>query len=407
MPAKSRYLTTQEACELLGVTPATLYAYVSRGLIRSEAVAGNHRARRYHAEDVDTLRQRKEQRRNPARAAETALNWGTPVLESALTLITEERLYYRGYAALDLARTRSIEEVAGLMWAGRLAAPSEGVAPARVSVDLFGGLPALSVTQRLYIALAVAAEDDLHAYDLSAPRAAETGRSILRLMAGVLAGRDASEDDIATLLTNQWRPGDRAARQLISAALVLCVDHELSASSFTARVVASAASNPYRVVIAGLAALEGARHGGNLSRVRALLRDVGEPERARQTVADWLRRGESIPGFGHPLYPHGDPRARLLLDLLREAYSDAPAVRLVDATIAVVQEATGTAPNIDLALTMMEDALKLPRDSGFGLFALGRTVGWIAHAIEQYAIPTLIRPRAKYIGPPPRSTEND
>jgi citrate synthase len=289
-----------------------------------------------------------------------------------------------------------------LMWTGSLDAPPQ-TAPMRVDIDLFASLPALTVTQRLYVALAAAAESDLLAYDLAAARVAETGRSIMRLMAGVLAEHHDDTLDVASLLASSWCPNDPAARSLISAALVLCVDHELSASSFTARVVASAASNPYRVVIAGLAALEGARHGGNLSRVRALLHDAGEPEQARQTVGDWLRRGEHIPGFGHSLYPHGDPRAHLLLDLLHESYPDAPALGLIDTLIGVTEAAIGIGPNVDLALTALEEVLALPRDAGFGLFALGRTVGWIGHAIEQYAIPSLIRPRAKYIGPPPHA----
>ena len=100
-----RYLTADEAADLLGVSKATLYAYVSRGLIRSEESGTQSRARRYLAEDVRKLRERKEYRRNPAQVAQDALHWGTPLLDSALTLITDDGLYYRGHDALTLART--------------------------------------------------------------------------------------------------------------------------------------------------------------------------------------------------------------------------------------------------------------------------------------------------------------
>src|SRR5262249_29294563 len=116
--AKDQYLTAQEATKELGVSAATLYAYVSRGLIRSEPVDGKKRVRRYHREDLQRLKERKELRRNPAKLAEQALHWGAPVLESAITLIANGRLYYRGHDVLSLAATRAVEEVAGLILLG-------------------------------------------------------------------------------------------------------------------------------------------------------------------------------------------------------------------------------------------------------------------------------------------------
>src|SRR5579883_3353896 len=115
------HLTAQQAARELGVSPATLYAYVSRGLIRSEPSAGR-RARLYRRQDIELLKSRKAARRNPLDAAERNLSWGLPVLESALTLISEGRLYYRGYDAAALALARSVEEVAALMWEGELKA---------------------------------------------------------------------------------------------------------------------------------------------------------------------------------------------------------------------------------------------------------------------------------------------
>ena len=115
-PSMSKYLSAQEAANALGVKTATLYAYVSRGLIRSEQVGGSIRNRRYHAEDVQRQKQKQEQRRNPASAATHALQWGSPVLESALTLIADGRLLYRGQDAIALSRSHTFEQVAALLW---------------------------------------------------------------------------------------------------------------------------------------------------------------------------------------------------------------------------------------------------------------------------------------------------
>src|SRR6185503_10200847 len=112
------WLDAKEATKLLGVNRATLYAYVSRGFIRSEAVPGKPRERRYAREDVERLRMRAEERRNPEKTAENALRWGVPVLESSITLIDDGALYYRGHDVATLARERTIEEVASLIWTG-------------------------------------------------------------------------------------------------------------------------------------------------------------------------------------------------------------------------------------------------------------------------------------------------
>src|SRR2546423_9638990 len=109
--APSRYLTSEEAADALSVTRATLYAYTSRGQLRSEAVPGQPRERRYFRDDVERLRDRKEARRDPAKAAARGLHWGSPVPESAITLIHDGKLYYRGRDALKLARYQTSEEV--------------------------------------------------------------------------------------------------------------------------------------------------------------------------------------------------------------------------------------------------------------------------------------------------------
>src|SRR5262249_55432400 len=270
--ANVRYITAKEAAALLGVKEATLYAYVSRGLIRSEAISDAPRQRLYLAEDVQKLAARKVQRRDPAKVARDALHWGTPMLESALTLITEDTLRSRGPDALKLARTHTLHEVAPLPWTGSL----------KQAEQLFATKPLLArrtwpsagahllTLQGLQVALALAATDDLRAYDLHPEAIAQTGARILWLMAAVAASADTLDTTIAGTLAQAWQPGTAA---LLNAALVLCADHELNSSAFTARVVASAEANPYAVVLAGLAALGGFQHGGATEQAAAFLRE--------------------------------------------------------------------------------------------------------------------------------------
>lgn len=403
----SRYLTASQAARELSIRVPTLYAYVSRGWIRSEQAGGTRRERRYNAEDVQRLKERKEQRHNPSRVAEQALHWGAPVLESSLTLIADGKLYYRGYDVLSLAGQYSIEQVAALLWTGDLA----------VDVGyLFGRTPHtqaeqlerrlcdaahLSIIERFQLALATE-EEDAAGYDLRPNAVAQTGAHILQRLASVAAGKGGGRGGIARRLQEAWAPKSGEAARLLDAALVLCADHELNISAFTARCVASTGASPYAAVVAALAALQGPKHGGATRRVEALVREIATPGRARSVLANRLKRGEAIPGFGHALYPEGDPRGRLLLEMTADAF---PRSRRAALGKTIVREAfnlIGEHPTVDLALVVLAQTLGLPDESPIALFALGRTVGWVAHAIEQYPLDRLIRPRARYVGPPPR-----
>ncbi|HEX2742018.1 MAG TPA: citrate synthase, partial [Rubrobacter sp.] len=180
------------------------------------------------------------------------------------------------------------------------------------------------------------------------------------------------------------------------------VDHELPVSTFAARCVASSEATPYAVVLAGLAALGGVKHGGEIELVEAFLREVEDTGDARAVISGRLRRGERIPGFGHSLYPEGDPRGAALLRLTAEAYPEGPAVALHEAVAGEVLQLMGELPTVDFALATVSRVLGLPAGGALALFALGRTVGWIGHAIEQYQSDSLIRPRARYVGEQPR-----
>ena len=402
---EERYLSAGRAAEELGVGLATLYAYVSRGMVRSEAVEGKRRNRRYRAEDVRRLKERKRRRRDPDGVMEGALHWGTPVLESGITLIDGGRLYYRGRDVVALAEGSTIEGVAALIWTG-----DEAMAPALFPPEISGPSPrirdvidsvaGLTPVEVFQVLLPVAAAEDPAAYDLRPGAVARTGARILRLMTDVAAGESAC--GLAGTLQSGWSPEDQGAEELLGSALVYCVDHELPVSTFAARCVASSEATPYAVVLAGLAALEGVKHGGEIELVEAFLREVEDAGEARAVISGRLRRGERIPGFGHSLYPEGDPRGAGLLCLTAGAYSENNAVALSEAVTEEMLRLMDERPTVDFALATVARVLELPPGGAVALFALGRTVGWIGHAIEQYQSGTLIRPRARYVGEQPR-----
>lgn len=400
----SRYLTAKESADILDISVSTLYAYVSRGLVRSEAGAGNKRDRLYYAEDVQRLKARKEARRNPERVAEKALRAGEPVLESAITLITDECVYYRGHNALDLSVSESIERVAALIWTGDLNTSLLGLKEANTSErvqSVLDGVRTLKPVERFAAVLPVAGADDWAAYDLRTEAVVQTGARILNLLVRVATLGEVS-GGVAQTLQRAWAPDLPEAVDLINTTLILYADHELNTSSFTARCAASAGATPYGAVGAGLAALQGYKHGAASERTELLFREVETRGNAEKTIADRLRLGEHISGFGHAVYRGVDPRAKVLLDCIEKQFPNSPHLALAYEIIEVTHRLTTVYYNIDLALTTLVRVLGLPEGSAMALFALGRVSGWIGQAIEQYELDQLIRPRARYVGIQPK-----
>lgn len=394
----NRYMTAKEAAQTLGVSLPTLYAYTSRGQLQSETVPGRPRESRYPREDVERLRERKETRRDPAKAAERGLHWGSPVLASGVTLIQDGRLYYRGRDVMKLAETATLEQTAELLWGGfgegaALRLPKGFVARLRRQIrDPYA---------RIQAALPVAAAMDSVAYDLRPSAVRQAGARILRLAAALIAS-EAVHGPVHVALARAWAPRRADAAEAIRAALVLAADHELNVSAFTARCAASAGASVYDVVAAALATLKGIRHGGESERVMALFEEIGSPGRARALIARRLRLGERVPGFGHPLYPDGDPRAAFLLRLASRGAKNE--MRMVKSVWRAASGLLNEWPNLDFGLGALARAYGLPARAPLILFALGRMTGWIAHAMEQYATGELIRPRARYTGPAPQLT---
>lgn len=394
-------LTAREAAEELGISPATLYAYVSRGLIHSEPGRGSSRQRRYRRADVEGLKERQAQRRDPSRSAETALSWGTPVLESAITLIEGGRLYYRGNDALQLARSARFEDVVRLLW--EIDVDTESLTLTARHEYPERPPSSLGPLERLQMRLPLLAGADPSAYDLRPRSITRAGFTILNTFVTEIAGQPGRDDGIANTLASHLAPDIEEATRLIDAALIISADHELNASSFTVRCVASTGAPLYDAIGAGIGALRGVFHGAASQRVEALLAEVDTPDDAPTILGNRLRRGERIPGFGHQLYPEGDPRGALLLDLCHELLPGDPALHLTDAIIAAAHDLIDEAPNVDFGLVAVTRVLRLEHGLALNLMALGRTAGWVAHALEQYEQRRMIRPRARYVGPEPPS----
>jgi citrate synthase len=409
----SHEMTAAEAAKRLGVKPATLYAYVSRGVLtRTRAAEG--RGSLFNAEEVERLALRGRPRR-PAGVADF-------IVESQITEITADHLRYRGHDVIDLALTRSYEDVAELLWAADLPPAGRRSTPGGAQ-DLWRATPAaLAAGQAAQAALppgtlplerlqvivpAMAATDSLR-LQLDPVAVIAAGRSIVAGMVDCLprpaahpaAGPAPAGEAIAQRLW--WRLCERrpspALLRTMSAALVLLADHELAASTLAARAAASVRADPYAVVATGLGAVSGALHGGSSLGAETLLAAAHGPADVPRVVGELLRRGEKVPGFGHFIYKGGDPRAIALMGLVRRAAPKSAQLAIAEAVLADVKRKSLPEPNIDFAIATFARVAGMTRGSGEAIFAVARTAGWIAHALEAYTADP-IRPRAVYTGP--------
>ena len=384
-------LTARQTADRLGIKLDTLYAYVSRGRLRSVMVPGT-RERRYRSEDVEALLDARSSPRPVHSSDPEAL---MPVIGSSICLIENGRFYYRGQDTVGLSDWATLEDIARMLWLDDKVSDFADVSgPSRS-----GNAGSISgLIERCQSRLITLGDEDLAALDLTRARVARTGWRILRELAACVAPALPSPEPIHRRLAAAWRLGEPGA-DLIRRCLVLIADHELNASTFVARCVASTGATPYAAVAAALGALSGRFHGGETERAEGLFRELLEGSDPMAIMAGRLARGERLPGFGQPLYPNGDPRATAILAVLAQAAPELHALAITAAEIGL--RLIGRHANVDFGLAAAAIGLALPRSAALGLFVIGRTVGWIAHAIEQYESGILIRPRARYLGPRP------
>jgi citrate synthase len=391
------YLSAREASAELAISPATLYAYVSRGLIRSEP-SPDSRSRRYRAEDVRALKERRAP--SPEPKGFRSFDAELPVMDSAIATITEGGPIYRGVNCVELAEKDTSEHAATLLWDVTAIDPFASDNCPIVSDEMRAIADVArraSPIERSIAVLALAAGADPGAYTRARDGRALVGGRIVRLVVATMLNATPSAEPLHQQIASVWAGDHKHAPDLIRRALVLLADHELNASTFTVRCAASTELNLYDALIAGLAALKGPKHGGAGVLASQLVRYLIDRDVA-PVIRERVALGERFAGFGHGVYRNGDPRAISLLEALTRAGAPRKFTREVPERIA---EATGEFVNIDYALAVLVHALRLPAGSELALFAMARSVGWIAHACEQLQHGRLIRPRARYVGPSP------
>ncbi|MCZ4126026.1 citrate synthase [Streptomyces sp. H39-S7] len=426
-----KWLSTRETADRLGVKSETVYAYVSRGLLTSRRAPGG-RGSTFDPDEVDALARRSGRGRlggdsaaadRPAGSPGGDGRWdGTLTARTGITLIGTDRYYYRGVDACALAARYGYEETAAWLWTGeltpgiRFTAPHESLAAARRAV---AALPAHSgLVDRLRAATIAAAVTDPLRFDLSAPTVLAAAPALIATLVGALPARETDAADTpdgsaesdasgSALAARLWprlsrHTADQASVRVLDAALTLLIDHDLAASTLAARVAASARAHPYAVVSAGLGAVDGPLHGAASGLAHRLLTEVLERGSAAAVVADHLREGRRIPGLGHRLYPGEDPRARMLFGLLDELPRAAPALAAAREVVETTARYTPLHANVDLALAVLSVSAGMPAEAGETVFAVARTAGWIAHALEEYQErPLRLRPSGHYTGPTP------
>nr|WP_175800184.1 citrate synthase [Burkholderia anthina] len=377
------WISLTEAARRLGVRAQTVYAYASRGSIAVMQDPDDPRKSLYRAEDVVALCRKKQVGRKRAALAASTIFGAEPCIYSGITTFSKGRAWYRGRDSIQLADTATLEETAELLW--------HATTPVSFDAPDVALPPGERDRQCAFTTLAT----------LAAHGHSTLGRldSALHVEAGQLVAivsRAFGAHDGASLTWTHQRLAagwglDSHGADLLRRAMVLVADHEITSSAFAARITASTGASLAGCLLTGLATLSGPLHGDASGRVRAVFDDI-ERLGAERVVDHHLKSAIPIPGFGHHLYPDGDPRAAALLARL-----DPPPelARFIDK----VTTLTGQRPTIDVALAMLSVQLQLPRDAAFGLFSIARSVGLLAHCIEQLRVGKVIRPRSRYTGP--------
>lgn len=413
-------LDARQACALLDIKAATLYTYVSRGLLAPIRNARGVRGKGnlYRRAELENLRLRSTARAGQSAVAAGAMNFGHPVLASSITEITPDGPRYRGHLATALARGPGavpFENVAELLWTGVL--PD--------AVHVWPAQPAHADVRRALDAMAVVADATPRVMQLFAITATmldnfsideelRTGsttlfsRQLLFAFAGCCGmlgphgrfvqpwGEESMAHHVLQALGAAPTP---AALHAVNAALILGADHELSSPTFAARIAASVGSGLHACIVAALATQRGAALAGGGDTTEDLIRGMTSATQLHQRVAEVERCRQRLPGFWHPLYPQGDPRATALIELARSTGLGSPQARFACLFVDALHQKLGLHPNIEIGLVVLGLALGLPPRSANALWGIGRTAGWIAHVLEQRLTGITLRPRGQFRPP--------
>lgn len=405
------FLSARQALEILEIKPQTLYAYVTRGLIR--AIAQPHtRAKLYPREDIERLHRRSLARAGHGPVAAGALRWGEPVMSSSITEITPGGPRYRGRLATELARAElPFEATVDALWTGvwetrtnvwQVEPPPDDIR--RVVNEFARRFPRMRFRHLLGVLaqLLSAAQHDKR--ETAAAATVLTARQLLHAFAGALAYLDGQPlrkpkagASLAEAAARALRVQlDATGYAALNAAFTLSADHELAPSTFAARIAASTGANLYACVIAGITAFDGALTGFGADHTEDLVQSAKTQAGLRKRLRQLREQGKKLPGFNHPLYPKGDPRAAYLIELARGIQRAPRQAKMLIDFIDKAGQDFQVHPSLPVGLVALQLAMRLPPRTAGALFLLGRTAGWIAHVREQHREGLLLRPRAKF-----------
>ena len=411
-----QFLDMKQAIAILGVKPQTLYAYVSRGMVRTAAKGGGS-ASLYSREDVESVALRSRKGTPELAVGDRSMRWGAGlVLPTSISSIDNDGPKYRGLSAIDLARgSKTFEDIVELLWTGIL--PVHAPLWARPTIpegflafaNVLPGMARQSNSRRL---LALVAE----AYTACTGRNAEltlgapvlAARQMIQVMAPVLGllrteplyELSAKNEPLAAQLARAGgvSPGAEAC-EAINTCLILSADNGLSTSTFAARIAASAGADIFSCVNTALGAFEGLLTGLGCDHAELLLQKALSPNDYVKSLNLYIQREEALPGYNSPMYLEGDPRATYLLDAVRGMGVRNKPVQTLLQSVAAAEEELDAKPGLAIGLIAMCLALELPTHSAGVLMALGRSAGWVGHAFEQRLGGYMVRPKARYVGP--------
>lgn len=391
-------LGADEAAAFLGVSKATLYSYVSRGMLTSRRLTSGSLKRVYHRAELSALKHRAGFRKNPEQAATEVIEFGIPILTTAISQITESEHSYRGISSRDLAREARFEQVAEFLWTGvreegRLP-PANQAWGLQIDVALADSSPTdHSPIERMQALLPELQHRSLHGFGTRPAALVPSAIEVMRYLVYLSCGRQVA-GSVAASLAVSWG----ADPQRLDTLLTVVADHELNIATFTARCAASAGASLHQAVLAGLASLQGYRHlYGQVSEAKLFFQEVLDSGSPEDVIRSYLRRRGTIPGVHNPyrrLYVGHDPRVVTLVENL----AGTERFEVLTETLRLIEVATQEPPRIDFLLAVSEPLLGLPHDAIHSVIGIGRSAGIIAHVLEQYGSDHVIRPRARYVG---------